>query len=168
MRLVSRFLGAAAVAAALALSFAVPGYAAPAHAAAPVHAASIKVQGVLVVPASCPAGSACIYANAGFSGGPGRFSGTNPNWGADFTAPPANTCVPGSSAAADNHGGWNDCASSVADNTASAFVFYTNNNCTGAHFELPAGMQNTNIGQISAGFNDSLSSDSKGSAAVSC
>lgn len=77
MRLLRRFLSAAAVGAALVLAFAVPSYAATTHTAAPVQAASIMVQAVpLAAPAGCPSGVVCIYPNAADQGHQGTFSGS--------------------------------------------------------------------------------------------
>ena len=79
MRLTRRFLGAAAVGAALAVAFAVPGYAATTHTAAPVQTASIIVQ-AMPASADCPSLKVCIYANKNFNGGSGTFSGSNADW----------------------------------------------------------------------------------------
>src|ERR1700761_3312213 len=136
MRSVRRLLGAAAVGVALVMALAAPSYAATTHTAAPVHEAQIMAQVVPLAPSNCPAGDVCIYANANFAGNVGEFAGTNNDWGGDFKVPPARTCVAGSTAGADNKGGWNDCVSSVFNNTGSTFWFYTNDNCMGIHFGL--------------------------------
>jgi hypothetical protein len=131
--------------------------AAPAHAAAAISDA---------LPSSCTSHGAvvCIYANSGFSGGPGIFSGTNYSWGAEFGSSNG-ACVAGVSAASDNRGGWNDCVSSIVNNTGDTFYFYLDNNCTSAIVwgMLPhTSISNLNANSNTAVFNDSLSSDSRG------
>jgi peptidase inhibitor family I36 len=164
MRLVGRFLSAVAVGAALAVTFAVPSYAATIHTAAPAQAASIMVQGVpLAAPANCPSGFVCIYPDLDFTGHVGTFSGSNASWGADFAAPPTGTCVAGVTAAPDNKGGWNDCVSSLYNHTGVTFTFYVDNNCSGASFSLAPNTGRSNLGGTQ--FNDALSSDRRDSLA---
>ena len=141
-------------------------------AAAPAHAVTARpapVKATMVIsdalPSSCTSHGAvvCIYANSGFSGGPGIFSGTNYSWGAEFGSSNG-ACVAGVSAASDNRGGWNDCVSSIANNTGDTFWFYTDNNCSSANiYGLPPHTSVSNLGgPIGNIFNDSLSSDSRG------
>lgn len=174
MRLVRRLVSVAAVGAALALTFAVPSYAGTTHIAAAVQTTSITIEAAPLLSAGCPAGKVCIYADANFVGGPGVFSGTNSDWGADFGSSDG-ACVAGSTAAGDNKGGWNDCASSIINNTGVTFWFYINADCSpiGSAFPLPSGYQvanlNTAFDDEPTGFyNDAITSDSASRDPISC
>lgn len=179
MRLVGRFASTAVVGAALALAFAVPSNAATTHTAAPVKTASIMAVPAALTPppASCPRGDVCIFPNEQYAGGIGTFTGTNSNWGLDFGSSHGK-CNP-MTAAADNQGGWNDCVTSLANNTTDTFWFYIDAGCspTDTAFNLVAGdgfdsLKKTDGGAIHghpAGFyNDKLTSDSRTPTARFC
>ncbi len=59
----------------------------------------------------CPAGYACAWVNAYYSGGMGEWAGNN----ADWYIFPENNCYP-PNAASDSNGTWYDCASSIDNN----------------------------------------------------
>jgi len=155
----------------LAFFAAAPAYAATARPVVPAKASAVTRE-TRALPGSCTSNGAvvCIYANINYSGGFGTFSGTNANWGTDFGSSHG-ACVADSTAASDNKGGWNDCASSIVNNTSSTFIVYINNNClAGGPTALEVSeqsdltFQNTGLSE----FNDSLSSDNRGSTPVDC
>lgn len=59
----------------------------------------------MAAPAGCSSTYVCFWVHINFVDGPGKLSGSNPNWGA-FSHP---TCAGGT---------WNNCASSVYNNGA--------------------------------------------------
>jgi len=148
-----------------------PAYAATAR---PAAAKAPAATATAALPSSCTSHGAvvCIYANANYTGGPGIFSGTNADWGADFGSSDG-ACVAGSTAAPGNEGGWNDCVSSIVNNTSVAFIFYVNDNCLtdapgGGAIEVRAHTDVADLSTFAIGFNDALSSDSRGATPVDC
>lgn len=186
MKFLGRISRAAVLGAALALAFATQSFAASSHPTSDARSASTSVithavkdtkfasASVAEIPAAAPSGClsgwVCIYASAFYSHGPGLLQQTNENWGLDLGSSNS-ACNPGT-AAPDNQGGWNDCVSSIYNNTSSNFFFYTNTDCSsGGGFQLEVDAHsgrnnlNTDIGSHGTGyFNDSLTSDRKGSA----
>lgn len=155
---------------ALALFAAAPGYATAAH---PAHMKATAAARI-AIPTSCLNEGAvvCIYANNNFSLGPGTFKETNSNWGADLGSSDG-ACVAGETAASDNGGGWNDCVSSIANNTTATFWFYPDDNCDTTldqSFGLTAGTEASSMPETTDGidFNDAISSDSRSASAVDC
>lgn len=138
--------------------------------------ASLYAAGIpAAAPAGCPSGDVCIYSDANYGNGgpgipPGLFKETNENWGPEFGSSHGACTV--KTAAPDNEGGWNDCVSSIYNNTSANFYFYVNTDCSsggGFQLEVAAGSGrsdlNTDIGSHGTGyFNDSLTSDRRGSA----
>lgn len=188
MRFIGQLTSTAAIGAVLAVAFAAPSSAssardvssstqlvsssATAHSVAIAKPASASAAAIpAAAPEGCPSGKVCIYADAFYTGKPGEFEETNANWGSDLGTSDG-ACVAGSTAASDNHGGWNDCVSSIYNNTSSNFYFYINAGCSyGGGYQLEVAADsgranlNTDIGNHGTGyFNDSLSSDRKGSA----
>ncbi len=172
---VLRAIPVAVVGAAVSLLLAAPSLAATSHTApAGQHsrlAAASKPRNAIAEPESClqqqlngPA--ACIYATNGYVNGPGVFRQTNPDWGADLGS--SDGACNAQTAAPDNHGGWNDCVTSIWNDLSSSVTFYINNHCqTGGGDKLTivsnSGVSNLNNdpapGQGNSYWNDSLSSD---------
>jgi hypothetical protein len=156
------------------LSAGAPAYASVRSAAPAKATTAMTAAGVTTaLPKSCTEDGAvvCIYADDGFSFGPGIFQHTNANWGTDLGSS-SGACRAGSTAASDNEGGWNDCATSIANNTSSDFTFYVNDNCANGGGPTLTLVNKTAISNLNtsefAGFNDALSSDSVSSSPVGC
>jgi len=147
--------------------------------AAPVGAATTHpaahAKAAITLPNSCTriGTVVCIYASSGFSGGPGHFTGTNADFGADFGSSNG-ACVAGSTAASDNKGGWNDCVSSIVNNTKNQFFFFVDTHCgTTTSLDVGAESDISNLGanlqgQGTGHYNDSISSDQAGTSDPGC
>ena len=101
----------------------------------------------------CPSTYFCFWVDAGYSGGPGKFSGNNTNWGAYSHS----TC---------NNGTWADCASSGYNHGTSGLgvEVWSGTGYTGLSACLPRGWSNDNFANLvwpgtSTSFNDSISSN---------
>lgn len=177
MRILRMIPLAVAAGTAAAMLIADPSMAAISHSAAAgqhsrLRAAASKAA-VDAAPNSCSSLSGgpwvCIYADAGYDLGPGKFNGTNSQWGTDFGSSGNNVCVAGKTAASDNRGGWNDCVSSIYNNTHSTtFAMYVNPGCAnggGDKLLLAAGSGVSDLNNHAAPngdssyWNDSLTSD---------
>ena len=109
-------------------------------------------------------GWTCVWANANYgspsgSGGAGNFSNSTWFWGAYGSS---GACIPGQTAAPDNQGGWNDCASSAKNEESSGMGLYINWYCGGAEWTLGGGSSVANFHNIvvnGVNFNDAISSD---------
>jgi hypothetical protein len=133
-------------------SAATPGNAAPA-ASQPV---STGAHDSGVTPAAlsdCPPSDFCVWVNAGYSDGPAKFGGPNPDWRA-FSHSSCKT------------GNWSDCASSGFNNGTSGLGVeaWQNINYGGASACLPRGWRLNNFAGsfypgTSVSFNDSISSN---------
>jgi hypothetical protein len=172
---VLRAIPVAVVGAAASLLLAAPSLAATSHTApAGQHsrlAAASKPGNAIAEPSSCQQAQlngprACIYATNGYVNGPGVFRQTNPDWGADLGS--SDGACNAQTAAPDNHGGWNDCVTSLWNDLSSSVTFYIDDHCsTGLGFPLTIGpgfgLSNLNNFQAPNGnqsyWNNDLSSD---------
>jgi hypothetical protein len=140
------------------------------------HAATLDTHGRSTrarVAVSCPQHWLCFWVNSNEGGAEGKFEGNNSFWG-DFGQ--AQCVFP--HAAHDAHGTWNDCASSIYNNGATAGVdyaiVYQNSNMGGGAYCFAPQTGSSNLASIhyrqngkpiSATLNDSISSNSWAGAA---
>ncbi|HET9895681.1 MAG TPA: peptidase inhibitor family I36 protein [Streptosporangiaceae bacterium] len=151
---------------------AAPALAATSHPAPTSHPGAFARRSVTPdsTPSDCPGGWVCIYASRDWSGGPGKFMGTNPSWGAELGSS-HDACVAGQTAGADNKGGWNDCVSAIYDNNTISYSLYLNTHCSdggGIRLPLAPAQAISNLATYSANgstvgyWNDRLTSDKTG------
>ncbi|MEV0738753.1 peptidase inhibitor family I36 protein [Streptomyces sp. NPDC050549] len=101
----------------------------------------------------CPSTYFCFWVNSGYNDGPGKFSGSNTNWGAYSHS----TC---------GNGTWSDCASSGYNHGTSGLgvEVWSGTGYTGLSACLPKDWSNSNFANLvwpgtSTSFNDSISSN---------
>ncbi|MFI5841549.1 peptidase inhibitor family I36 protein [Catenuloplanes sp. NPDC051500] len=106
---------------------------------AAVLAESAPAAAAAAAPPNCTPTNLCFWNYINYSDGPGRLSGSNPNWGAFSHA----SCPSGT---------WNDCASSLFNNGTSctAHVYYYTNYGTPVH-NIGIGGARTNLANYSTG-----------------
>lgn len=101
----------------------------------------------------CPSTYFCFWVNSGYNDGPGKFSGSNTNWG-DYSH---SSCGSGT---------WSDCASSGYNHGTSGLgvEVWSGTGYTGLSACLPKDWYNSNFANLvwpgtSTSFNDSISSN---------
>jgi hypothetical protein len=110
---------------------------------------------------ACTSGWVCVYADANYFDGPALFRTSNSYWGV-FSSHGA--CVAGSTAAKDDtNGSWNDCMSSVHNESSVTMLFMSNAGCQGFSWPLSPGQSLASVSDLNGhNFNDSISSDEVG------